>query len=402
MIFRFLPFLGAIMLLPFLFGAASFSAAADVPPEYRGLYAYLDAQLAAAEVRLGLSSPQGAAGLTGTVFTAELHAASGNLGEQLLDPGQARVVSLHLDGIQAMGFKGIGLCLQYPMLLQGFPRWNEYRVFYRNVAEMARARGLLVSVEIGLFPADPAFSQVRWSYAGLDLESLGEGLREMNAWVLKEMKPGYLSCLDDPETALKNLGLPGRPEILLPVLRTALGGLDKGETRLGSGTGAWIDPVYLEELSLMPEIDVINVHVFPAGGDFLTERLDNATALAAGRGKGVICGRAWLYKAGRNEMKKTSLSPGIVARDVYSFWTPLDLRFFRIMAGQSRRNSFEYCNFLWTPYLFGQLYYTAENAALTPLELFNRVNREAWRRMLLGLNTELGAGMKSMLEEPAD
>ncbi|MDO8543597.1 MAG: hypothetical protein Q7S40_24410 [Opitutaceae bacterium] len=142
------------------------------------------------------------------------------------------------------------------------------------------------------------------------------------------------------------------------------------------------------------------MHLYPIGGDVITSRLDAIGELARKRGKSLVCGEAWLYKAGRGEMGGgVANAPGLFQRDVYSFWSPLDARFFRAVATQVERNGFLFCNFFWVRYLFGMIDYGPETAGLKPAVAFQQANQRAGQAMLRGELSPLGKAMQSMLAE---
>src|SRR5262249_45182777 len=57
-------------------------------------------------------------------------------------------------------------------------------------------------------------------------------------------------------------------------------------------------------------------------------------------GKRILVGAAWLYKASVQEAASPP-RPGIVARDVYSFWAPLDIEFLRTLVRAARGGNIE-------------------------------------------------------------
>lgn len=388
--------------LTLLWPLAAAPAAPEVPAAQRALYDHLDRQLTAVEDYLARTPTPKLPSKPPTIFTGELLAASSNLGERLLEPQRMRSVEFNLDRMQAIGFGGVGLCLQYPMLLPEFPRSDEYRTFYRKVAEAVRARGLLLSIEVNVFFGDPAFSPVRWSYRGLTLEKFADGLHEMNAWVVRELKPDYLFCIDEPDTILQNIGLKASEEALLSVVARALGGFEKGATRLGSGAGTWTKPAYFEKLLALPEVEVLNLHIYPISDDLLTQRFDAICALAREKGRPLVSGESWLYKAGRGELGGGVANAAVLfARDAYSFWEPLDTRFFNALATQAERHGFLFCNFFWVRYFFGMIDHTPETAALAPAAVFQKANQRAAQTMLRGEFSPLGEKMRALLAEKA-
>lgn len=386
--------------------APSMLGAPAVPSNQAALYAQLDRALTAVESQLAGApavspKPDG----TSPVFGAELLAASSNLGERLFEPRRLDSVRLSLRRLREMGFRGVGVCVQYPIFLPEFPRHDEYIAFYREVGRAIHAEGLQCWVELNVFFNDRAFGPVQWSYQGITLEKFATGLNTMNRILLTEMQPDYLFCIDEPDTILANLGLKGahHEADLLAVIRTAFAGLKdvKGHTRFGSGAGTWTDPNYFEPLALMPELDLLNLHIYPVGGDLLTGRIDALDALAKKHGKQLCVGESWLYKAGHGEMNQGVASAAkLFARDVYSYWEPLDARFFKILAEQARRHDFAFCSFFWMRYFYAQLDASPELDRLSPGQLFQRANQAAGQNLLKGQLSPLGQAVKALVATP--
>jgi len=65
------------------------------------------------------------------------------------------------------------------------------------------------------------------------------------------------------------------------------------------------------------------------------------------------------------------------ARDVYSFWQPLDSKFVEMRVGLSRRANAEFCSLFWMKYLYNFIDYSDRTRNLAPQQLINRSEEAA-------------------------
>ncbi|MFC1880707.1 homocysteine S-methyltransferase family protein [Thermodesulfobacteriota bacterium] len=65
------------------------------------------------------------------------------------------------------------------------------------------------------------------------------------------------------------------------------------------------------------------------------------------------------------------------ARDVYSFWQPLDSKFVEMLVGLSRRANAEFCSLFWMKYLYNYIDYNDRTRNLAPQQLINRSEEAA-------------------------
>lgn len=387
----------ALVILPLY--AASPTAAQTAPPvpaEYRALYAELELSLSEAERFHGDLPPARTA--VPTLYSTELLAASTNRGEDLLRTQTLQGVILWLDRLKELGFGGVTLSIQYPFLLPRFPRSAEYLGFFKRVVAECRARQLRVVIELGSVFRQPEFSRTRVDYSGLTFEQYQRELREMASVVLRELQPDYLTVLNEPDTTGENLGLSFAPENTAELVRYVLRDLRRGRTRIGAGAGTWSPLRFFELLAERTSVDYLDLHIYPIQRDYVTGRIRAIAALAARHGKRLAASESWLYKASLAELGRgVASTPGLFARDVFSFWQPLDARFIRLMTQISRAYSFEHCSYFWSRYFFGQLEYSPATRGLTPAEAFEHANRAAVPNVLQGKATPLGESLREIL-----
>src|SRR3970282_2741150 len=106
----------------------------------------------------------------------------------------------------------------------------------------------------------------------------------------------------------------------------------------------------------------------------------------------------WLYKASDQDLRagNVAAAPGLFARDVFSFWEPLDARFVTTMVKFSHAVKIDFTSFFWSRYFFGYVEYSERTGRLSRGELSRLANAAAGRNMT-GVSTtgqRAGAGLR--------
>ena len=166
--------------------------------------------------------------------------------------------------------------------------------------------------------------------------------------------------------------------------------------RIGAGAGTWDDPAYFEALARIAQLDYLDLHIYPIQRNFVVDRVWQVTAMARRYNKSVSIGETWLYKVSERELGKISPVKAF-ARDVFSFWQPLDIMFFETIINLSHQIRADFCSFFWMKYLYGYLDYNSQTRSLTAQELINRVDAEAGRQILDNKLNEAGTRFKALI-----
>ena len=368
---------------------------APVPDEYRALYAELEEALNTFQDYLA-AHWDGATG--STVFGAELLVANGNRGDVLLQPVTMDAVRLYLDRMQGLGIGGVSVEISYPLLRPDFPRSSDYLEFFREVAQEVHRRGLKLLVESGPVFPDPQYSQVQVDFSGLTVETYFQTRSEQLQLIAREVRPDYLAIGGEPATETMLTGLTFSLAEYMAFVEETADGIDRSSGILvGAGTGTWEDPQYLRAFIASPSLDFVNIHVYPLrspAADYLMRAVE-MSELARANGKKLVMGEAWLYKA--SPMEVGGSYQELFARDVYSFWEPLDSAFIEAIVGLGHYQRFEYVSLFWTNYFFSYLDYDATPRDLSRVELMNRANQAASRSILAGTLSATGQAFQQLL-----
>jgi len=387
-----------------------------VPPEYQSLYSKLEARLSSFDKKLdslsnGSRHP--------VVMSAGLVTANPNSGDALLTPETYDLSVRYLDSLLGLGVRGIALDINFPLLdpnFMGTEKSNEYLNFYRKLVSEIKTRGLSISIEVQ--PVFPDFSPlpVRSYYQKLTFETYKTRVLAMLKTVAAELKPDYLTVANEPDTAAGNTGFPldeldvSVEEVKLFVFELEKLGL--GSVKYGAGFGNWQKDyqAWAQEYSNIPELDFLNVHIYPADGDLL-DRVLTISDMAKGKRKGLTVHESWLWKWQVGEHINNIVAQGdIYARDTYSFWQPLDSKFVAILFKLGQVKKFDFISPFWSCYFFMYFDYAEVKnlpgkmllgaalvkGATAALEGRITATGEAYRRLI---SEGRGDGLQAKLEE---
>ncbi len=365
---------------------------ATVPQQYRELCHELDDKLR----QLSGSLHTRAKKRSNTSFGVELLVANSNRGEILLTDRVFRATVLTLDRLKDLGVKSVSVSIQYPMLVSSFPRSAGYRGFYEQVAREIRYRDFVFIVEIGTIFREPEFSKTTGDYSSLTMDRLKNELREMTEVIIKDLRPDYLTLLTEPDTQSRNTGLKFSVSNFTAVVQHAAKGINHPGVRLGAGAGTWDNLAYFSALMKIPELDYIDMHIYPIQRDFVIDKVTRIAEIAQNQGKSVSIGEAWLYKVSTRELGRISPVKAF-ARDVYSFWQPLDTIFVELIFDLSQQINAEFCSFFWMKYFYGYLDYSAKTKNLRPQQLINAADAAAGRNILNNTPSVTGETFKTLI-----
>ncbi len=378
-------------------------AQAPVPPEYADLYALLESKLQAVERYLTANWDSTKHSV---VFSTELLAANSNQGERALSEQAWQSILLNLDRIQFLGVRAVKVAVKYPILMPDFPRSAEYLALYKKLGDELRRRNLkfLVQMTPGFKPSALSALPVEPYYANLTLERYKREKRQMAEIIIREIHPDYLTVENEPKTAQENTGLPFTVQNFTEIVRYILDGLDRDGVLVGAGAGTWDNLGYIESLARNTSVDYIDMHIYPINFDFLLDRTLQIAEIARQYNKKLFLGEAWLYKTRDADLfgPPVAAAPALYARDVFSFWEPLDVKFVATIWKLVHYLKIDFASFFWMRYFFGYVEYTERTKDLPPAELFRLANLEAAKNMMQNPPklTQTGLAFQKLITAP--
>ena len=371
------------------------SLEAGVPNQYRDLYYTLDSKLGDI---LSYVNSQWDRKTYPVNFASELIAANGHRGEELLKPDSIQGVALMIDRLNSLGIKGVKVAVKYSLLKPDFPNSNGYLEFYKKVSQEVKKRNLVLYVATGTAFRDPAFTSLRVDYSGLTFGQLKLDMRQYVDTVLSNLRPDYLTITNEPETQEMNTGLDFSVQNVKELVEYVLDGLDHKGALIGTGSGTWDKIEYFQALAQIPGLDYLDMHIYPINRDFVVDRTFRMSEIARTSGKRLILSEAWLYKVRDKELgTATATGAQLFARDVFSFWAPLDERFVETVVKLAHLLRVEFCSFFWMQYFYSYLQYDEQKNAMKPTQLFALVNVEAAKNIVSNTLSTTGARFKSLI-----
>ena len=249
----------------------------SVPWKYKRLYSELESKL---QELNGTIKSKWDGKKRDTAFGLELLVASSNRGEVLLTDRVFQSTVLTLNRVKDLGIQSVALTIQYPLITDSYPRSAEYLKFYKKVADEIHRRGQKVIVKMSTLFQEQAFSKVKGDYKGLTVDRFKEELREMAINIVKEVRPDYLVILSEPDTNARNTGLDLSVQNFAATVSYVARGLRPTKVLLGAGAGTWSDLEYFEVLVDIPELDFVDIHIYPIQGDLVVDRVLKVASMA--------------------------------------------------------------------------------------------------------------------------
>ena len=310
---------------------------------------------------------------TSTVYSLSLGLANSNRGYDLIEPENQHLLLAAIDSSLAeyteLGFKGIDIALNYPMLVDLFPHHAEYLMFYEAVVQMARDRDFEISIGAQIMFTDSVFGEARLKadieqfYVGLTSSRYLAEKTQMVQTIIDHLAPDYLTLEMEPGTMRVNTdGMVNfDPDSVVFYVNHYLSEIDAGSTKLGAGSGTWDDMVYIEKLAAETDIDFIDFHVYPINYDFFYDRVFHIDSVSKAHDKELFIGEAWAYKISDEELWEiedpVATAAGIYARDMFDFWLPVDSLFCRAVMNLSSLIDVKFTSFFEWTLCFGYLSY---------------------------------------------
>jgi hypothetical protein len=361
-----------------------------VPAEYAKMYQSLSAALDLWQQTLDRQPPVANAQ---SIFGAHVLAANGNRGAQLLQPMTLPMVDLTLDRLKQLGVGGVTISISFPLLNEDQPQSADYLRFYETVGEHVRARGLYFTVEQHIAFSDTPFSTVKFDYRQLPFADFITAFHHMARLIIEHVKPDALTLLSEPDTFVKLTGYQQArdPAGAARMIERVVQGLDRSHTKIGAGCGAWLRnaPEFDRAFAAGP-VDYLSLHIYPIGPGVFT-LCQQIADIARAAGKPVILDEAWLSKTeARTQVADFNQMADIFGRDAFSFWAPLDAKFFANVAHFARVNGVAYVAPFWTTYFWGNVDYAPDTQGLPFDQLRRRANRAATAALQAGTFTPTG------------
>jgi hypothetical protein len=308
-----------------------------------------------------------------------------------------------LDALQRAGVQLVTLEVCYPLLSEQFHDSRQTLEHYASLANAVRLRGMLLLVRSRALPPTDGSIVARRSYLRLTKQRYFSGRFEQARNIALALQPDYLTLVADPLHDSAGLKLTVRDwrnhlRKTTTELHAQLGDFTPA---LGAGAALSDSIELIDTLAAVPGLAYIDLRVdrLATAKDNLLPRLLSwpERVRSIDPGKRIVIGAAWLYKAVGPEAGTATPQPGITARDVYSFWAPLDIEFLGVLVRAARAANIEAVVAAHPRYFFAYLdFFDPITFRATPLLLMELAQRQAADAMASGQLTATGKAFPAL------
>jgi hypothetical protein len=381
-----------------------------VPSQYQAIYSNMTSQIAAFQTTINQDwngTPYAVA------WAPHLSTAESDQYETLLGANYFNdTVLTELLELQATGARAVTVHIDFPILYQPFytytnnpSQYEQFVSFYQEVVNTVHANGMKLVVEATVSEAlygtegssfAPYYQTLNWT------EYMSA--RAQNAVnVAQLIAPDYLSLICEPDSESVNGYQPTEdsPTGALQLLTTILTAFQQAgitNITLGAGAGTWISDFsnYIQEFSTT-SLNYIDMHVYPVNNSDLT-LIFSAVSIIQGSGKAIGVSEAWPNKEANSELGK--LTANIIdARDVFSFWSPIDTAFLQAMVDCAQYEQFAFLSPSYPQYFAEYLNWTTDGTE-TPSQLLPAAFAAAAAANITGTFTSTGMAFSTMIVGP--
>jgi hypothetical protein len=321
-----------------------------------------------------------------TVFGGEVLAANAHRGEDLLSKQAFEGSLVYVERLKALGAGGVTIQAAYPLLADDYPRSADYWAFYQRLARAIRERGLKLHIKNGPLFTEKEFTKFAPDYSKLTPERYFEARTRIAQRAAVELAPDYLTIGNEPSSEMHILKFQISADRYTRFVNDTLKDMKRAGTLVGAGSGNWDALDYIRKFSHETALDYIDAHIYPLASpqdNFLRRAVEMAGIARAAR-KRVVVGEAWLYKAAPRELRSNPTAASVFARDVYSFWAPLDARFLELLHRLGQTQQIEYISPFWTKYLFAYVDFDDAPAFASAQQLLALGDQAAVKQIVAG------------------
>ncbi|MGA3094498.1 MAG: hypothetical protein ABSD79_03850 [Dehalococcoidales bacterium] len=348
------------------------SSPPPIPTLYQSLYAQLQQYL---EADNQLINTQWDGSEYAVNYAAELLKADANAGPGILQSSTQQVMNEELDSEKSLGLKAITVQIGFPIFEPGFyiasgqstveaqnsvQNWLNY---YQSIAQAIHSRGLKMIVESNPLLSSFISSQSSFNpgsyFQSIDFNTYKAKRSQHNIIVAQQIKPDYLLLQTEPDTDATNdfrseLNDPSQdvPMISQFVLDLENAGIPSlhSSIQLGAGAGAWQPEwqQYISGFAAIAGLDKLDTHIYnlPPNINQIGEVqvAMKVADMAHAVGKGASISEFWAHKSTTVNPYTGTGDPiiDVRARDLFSFWAPLDNQFLTVMAKLANFKRFDY------------------------------------------------------------
>ncbi|MGB8370444.1 MAG: RNA polymerase sigma factor [Limisphaerales bacterium] len=359
-------------------------ADAAIPDQFRPLYQDLDETL-----RQDRQTYPFKKGNARPLVAPNLLMASSMFGPAASDSQRWKDLLATLDAYKTMKMDAVFVQILAPDLTFGDP--GPLIDFYQRLAREIHSRNMKLYVEhfvnVPFKPNIPSSPHAhKGPHALKDLQDDPQGrqdflkiMEQEDALIYREIKPDYLTLINEPETAINRmLHLTFSADELADWVGEVTTHLKSTgaspNTLLGAGAVTWEPEEFVLKFAKQTNLDYVDIHMYSIG--LKLQGKDQVAKLAtlvrkireARPNMRITIGETWLLKLGAGDMgPKVTTYQEIFQRNNFSFWSPLDEQFLALLMGIAQKENISvvapfFSQYFFTYYAFGD----AESGKLPP------------------------------------
>jgi hypothetical protein len=249
-----------------------------------------------------------------------------------------------LDAYKAVRMDAVSIMIAAPDLTLSDP--GPLLEFYRRLAGEVHSRNLKLYVEHFDNPPFSPHAHKGWQNDPQGRKAFLKMREKELVLIYQNIKPDFLSLVTEPATMNRWSHLSLSADELADWIADVTTHLKRTgaspKTLLGAGAGTWEPENLVVKFAQQTNLDYVDIHLYTLklNGE------DNVAKLAtlirkvrnARPGIKITIGETWLYKHGADE-PKGMLSREAFARDNFSFWSPLDEQFLKLVMGIAQKEN---------------------------------------------------------------
>ena len=314
-------------------------------------------------------------------YATELLPANGNQGPALFNPNNLKGVQTNLNGLKAMGVKGVTIAVGYPLLDPSFPNSTQYLQYFKTVVSMCHQDGFTVDIEAQVLFANTPYSPLTFNWSNLSYSSYVTNHIAQDNLICSQIKPDILEIgvEADTEASLTGYSQLDQPSGWSNYINQLLDGINKSGVKLAAGAGDWLEkPIqWVQGFVDNPNLDFISTHSYPIVSPFMSN-LITLGQFSQDHGKRLVLDEEWDTKI----LQPVNSGGGggyggpiATQQDVFSYWIPVDIEYQQLMAKFSQIYPCEYLSpFDGNYYFFAYLTWTPQLDTQTFFQLHSILN----------------------------
>jgi len=329
----------------------------DIPNEFLKLYQEIDESLNQATQMFPLKK-----GKSCPLFAPELYFAGSGYGTISTNSQHWKNLCTTLDAFKKLKMNAVSVMIAFPDLTMG----DSLTVisFYQQLVNEVHLRGMKIFIE---YFDNPPFSP--HAYKGLQDDISGRkkflNMKEKELLMIyNKIQPDYLSIITEPGTMMRWTHLSFSVSELAEWVEEVTTHLkisgESSTTQLGAGAGSWESEEYVTKFAQCKNLDYIDIHMYALNStaksnalrfDSLVQRIRKIR-----RSINITIGETWLYKRSETEPVTLAMYKETFFRDNFSFWSPLDQKFLKLIIGIAQKENISVVAPYFSQYFFA--YYT--------------------------------------------